>query len=59
LTQALTAALLAAGILGMSFSSTRPVAIAAIAALTFIYPALVTVVIVGAGVAIYLKIFRK
>lgn len=45
--------------MGMSFNSTRPVAIAAIAALTFIYPALVILVIAGAGVSLYLTHFRK
>ncbi len=55
----ITAALIAAGILGLAFSSTRGVAIAAIAALTFIYPALSIVVIVGAGVAIYFNLSRK
>jgi len=59
LTQAITAALIAAGILGLSFNSTRPMAIAAIAALTFIYPALIVLVIAGAGAAIYLNHFRK
>jgi hypothetical protein len=43
----------------MSFNSTRPLAIAAVAALAFIYPALILLIIVGAGVAIYLNHFRK
>jgi hypothetical protein len=59
LVASITAALIAAGILGLAFSTTRGVAIAAIAALTFIYPALAIVVIVGAGVAIYLNLSRK
>ena len=59
MTSSVTAALVVAGILGMSFSSTRPMAIAAVAALTFIYPALVILVIAGAGVSMYLTHFRK
>ena len=55
----LTAALLTAGILGLSFSSTRGFALAAFSALTFIYPGMTILVIAGAVVAIYLKHFRK
>lgn len=55
----ITAALIAAGILGLAFSSTRGVAIAAIAALTFIYPAIVILVIAGTGVALYYNHSRK
>jgi hypothetical protein len=54
-----TAALITVGLLGLAFSTTRGLAIAAIAALTFIYPAVAILVIAGAGVAIYFKHFRK
>jgi hypothetical protein len=42
----------------MLHHSTRGVAIAAFAAVTFIHPATVILVIAGAGVAMYLKYFR-
>lgn len=55
----ITAALIAAGILGLYFSSTRGMAIAAIAALIFMYPVALVVVLVGAATLIYLHHFRK
>jgi len=59
LTESVTAALIAAGILGLSFSTTRPLAIAAIAALTFMYPVLIILIIAGAVVTLYLNHIRK
>lgn len=55
----ITAALIAAGLLGLIFSSTRGMAIAAIAALTFIYPLVVIVVLAGTAAALYLRHLRK
>lgn len=52
-----TAALIAAGVLGLAFPSTRGMAIAAIAALVFIYPLALLAVLVG--VAIYFIHFLK
>ncbi len=54
----ITSALLVAGLLGLAFSSTRGLAIAAIAALTFIYPVVAILVVAGLGVAIYIKVIR-
>jgi len=54
----LVAALITAGVLGMWFSTTRVVAIGAIAALTFIFPWLGALVLIASGVAFYLR-FRK
>jgi hypothetical protein len=59
ITAGITAALIAAGVLGLSFSSTRGMAIAAIAALTYIYPALVILILALVGVSLYLRHFRK
>lgn len=55
MTYSITAALLAAGSLGLSFSNTRSMAIAAIAALTFVYPWLALLVLPLAGAFIYLQ----
>ena len=54
-----TAALIVAGILGLMFSTTRGMAITAIAALTFIFPIALLAVLVGAAIATYLHFFRK
>lgn len=59
LTAGITAALIVAGTLGLSFSSTRGMAIAAIAALTFIYPALVIPILAMVGGYLYLRFLRK
>ncbi len=59
MTGSVTAALIVAGILGLSFSSTRGMAIAAIAALTFIFPMALIAVLAGAAIAFYLRFFRK
>ncbi len=59
ITAGITAALIVAGVLGLSFSSTRGMAIAAIAALTFIYPALVIPILALVGVLLYLRHVRK
>jgi hypothetical protein len=49
LTASITAALIAAALLGIWFSVTRWIAIAAFAALCFLYPWLVVFVILGVG----------
>ena len=59
MTGSVTAALIVAGILGLSFSCTRSMAITAIAALTFIYPMALIAVLAGAAIAIYLRFLRK
>ncbi len=59
ITAGITAALIVAGTLGLAFSSTRGMAIAAIAALTFIYPALVIPILALVGVLLYLRHVRK
>lgn len=59
ITAGITAALTVAGVLGLSFSSTRGMAIAAIAALTFIYPALVIPILALVGGLLFLRHFRK
>lgn len=59
ITAGITAALIVAGALGLAFSSTRGMAIAAIAALTFIYPALVIPILALVGVFLYLRHVRK
>ena len=59
ITAGITAALIVAGVLGLSFSSTRGMAIAAIAALTFIYPALVIPILALVGAILFLHHIRK
>lgn len=56
ITAGITAALVVAGTLGMCFSSSRPWAIAAISALTYIYPALVIPILALVGGYLYLRI---
>ena len=46
-------------ILGMWFNSTRPISIAAAAILTFMYPPLLALVMVGVGVTLWVRFFRK
>jgi hypothetical protein len=48
-----------ASALGLAFRTTRGLAIAATAALTFIHPTVLIAVLFGLGVAIYLHNFRK
>jgi len=55
----LVAALITAGFLGLWFSTTRVVAISAIAALTFIFPWLGALVLIASVAAFYLFRFRK
>ncbi len=55
----LVAALITAGVLGMWFSTTRVVAISAIAALTFIFPWLGALVLIASAAAFYLFRLRK
>ena len=55
----LVAALITAGVLGMWFSTTRVVAITAIAALTFIFPWLGVLVLATSIAAFWLFRFRK
>jgi hypothetical protein len=43
----------------MWFNATRPMSIAAAAILTFMYPQLLILVLIGAGVALWLRCFRK
>jgi hypothetical protein len=52
-TESITAALIAAALLGMWFSATRWIAIAAAAALCLLFPWLVVVVIVGVAWAFH------
>jgi hypothetical protein len=53
------AALITALVLGMWFNSTRPMSIAAAAILTFMYPQLLALVLIGVGVALWLRYFRR
>lgn len=55
----LVAALITAGFLGLWFSTTRAVAIAAIAALTFFFPWLVVPVLIASVAGFYLFRIRK
>ncbi len=50
----ITAALVAAGVLGMWFSTTRGISIAAIATLVFMFPWLAVLVLIGSAAAFYL-----
>lgn len=53
------AALVTVMVLGMWFNVTRPLSIAAAAALTFIYPQLLIVILIGVGFALWVRYFRK
>ena len=55
----LIAALITAGFLGLWFSTTRVVGIAAIAALTFFFPWLVVPLLIASAAAFYLFRIRK
>ena len=59
LTAGAIAALITAGFLGLWFSTTRGIAIAAIAALTFFFPWLVVPVLIASVAAFYLFRIRK
>jgi hypothetical protein len=55
----ITAALIAAGVLGMWFSTTRGISIAAIAVLVFMFPWLAVLVLIGSITAFYVFRIRK
>ena len=55
----ITAALVAAGVLGLWFSTTRGISIAAIAILVFLFPWLAVLVLIGSVTAFYLFRIRK
>lgn len=57
--ESLTAALIVAGILGLSFANTRAMAIAAISALAFMFPWLAALLVTGLCAFSYIRIFRK
>ena len=54
-----TAALVAAAVLGLWFPNTRGISIAATAMLTFAYPWLIVLILLGAGAAFYFFPIRK
>ena len=58
-TESITAALIAAALLGLWFTSTRLMSIAAFAALCFLYPPLVVIVIIGVALAFYYFKFQQ
>jgi hypothetical protein len=55
----ITAALIAAGVLGLWFSSTRGISIGSMAVLVFIFPWLVVLILVGSAAAFYFFRIRK
>ena len=55
----ITAALITAGVLGLWFSSTRILSIAAVAVLAFIFPWLVVLILIGSAAAFYIFRIRK
>ena len=59
MTERVTAALVVAGAMGLWFPSTRGYAILATAALSFIFPWLVIVILLGSAAAIYVHHIRK
>lgn len=59
LTAGITAALIVAGTLGLFFANTRGMAVAAIAALCFVWPALAVPIVALVGGILYLRILRK
>ena len=59
MTPRILAALVTVLALGRRFNTTRPMSIAAAAILTFMYPQLLILVLIGAGVALWLRCFRK
>lgn len=59
MTNSVNAALIVAGAMGLWFPSTRGYAIVATAALSFIYPWLVIVVLLASAAGVYLHHLRK
>lgn len=59
MTNSVNAALIVAGAMGLWFPSTRGYAIVATAALSFIYPWLVIVVLLASAAGVYLHHIRK
>ena len=59
MTVGVIAALVTVFVLGLWFTVTRPMAIAAAAALTFIYPLLLVFVLAGVALAVWLRYLRK
>ena len=55
----ITAALVAAAVLGLWFSTTRGISIAAVAALTLLYPWLVVPILIASAAAFYRFRIRK
>jgi hypothetical protein len=55
----ITAALIAAAVLGMWFTSTRVLSITSVAILVFIFPWLVVLVLIGSAAAFYVFRIRK
>ena len=55
----ITAALIAAAVLGLWFTATRGIAVAAVAALTFLFPWLAVPILLGSVSAFYLFHFRN
>ncbi|WP_182343941.1 hypothetical protein [Comamonas koreensis] len=58
MTVGLLAALVTVFVLGLWFTVTRPMAIAAAAALTFIYPLLLVFVLAGVALAVWHRYLR-
>jgi hypothetical protein len=59
LAESITAALIAAGVLGLWFSATRGISVAAVAILAFIYPWLVFVILFACALAVFVIRLRK
>ena len=57
--EGITAALVAAGVLGLWFSATRGISIAAVAVLTLLYPWLVVPILIASAAAFYRFRIRK
>ena len=55
----ITAALITAGVLGLWFTSTRILSLAAFAVLVFIFPWLVSLILLGSVAAFYVFRIRK
>ncbi len=56
---AITVALITAAAIGLHFNATRSLGIAAVVALAFIYPVVITAIFIFAVLAIYLFKVRK
>ena len=59
LTFSISAALITALLLGLWFNSTRPMSVVAAAILTFMFPELLALVLIGSGLAVWQYHFRK